>query len=450
MSDNLSLKNTIYAPATLIGAAGLTVFRVSGRAAFDGLKSILKNQSVPPLRQATLCELYHPMTGEILDEALVIAFKTPNSFTGEDVVEYHCHGGRAVANRMLQAFSALNDHRLAEAGEFTRRAFENDRLDLTQAEAVADLIHAQTEMQASLALSQLGGTLRDLYDGWGGQLKNMMAYVEADIDFSDEDVPDALSEAIRPKLKELRVEIASHLDDQHLGERLRDGFKIAIIGAPNAGKSSLMNVLAKRDVAIVTDIAGTTRDVLEVPLNLGGIPVILADTAGLRDTTDTIEGEGISRAKNWAKTADIALILKDGTQKELSIKGLTLETDKIIHVSTKADDKSFKQHDKDDLILSIEQSDTISDLIAHLTETVRSLAFSGQDQTSPKGLITRTRHRNALEEAVIHIDRALEAPEIDMMAEDVRLSLRAIGRITGRVDVEDLLDVIFNDFCIGK
>lgn len=454
MSDNLSLKNTIYAPATLIGAAGLTVFRVSGRAAFTGLTSILKTQDIPAFRQATLCKLYHPVTAELLDEALVITFKTPNSFTGEDVVEYHCHGGRAVANRMLQAFSTLDDHRLAEAGEFTRRAFENDRLDLTQAEAVADLIHAQTEIQASLALSQLGGTLRDLYDGWGTKLKNMMAYVEADIDFADEDVPDALSDAVRPKLKELHGEISTHLDDKNLGERLRDGFKIAIIGAPNAGKSSLMNVLAKRDVAIVTDIAGTTRDVLEVPLNLGGIPVVLADTAGLRDTTDTIEGEGINRAKNWAKTADIALILKDGThlstKTDTYIDDLRLETEKIIHVSTKADHDGFKQHNKSDLSISVHRGETISNLITHLTDIVRSLAFSGDSDSAPRGLITRTRHRSALSEAISHIDRALEAPEIDMMAEDVRLSLRAIGRITGRVDVEDLLDVIFNDFCIGK
>ncbi len=441
--------DTIYAPATLIGAAGLSVFRVSGPHAFESIKALTSLKEIIPNR-AVLKKIKCPKTGSVIDEALILPFKAPHSFTGEDVVEYHLHGGHAVASSFLKAMTYFDHHRMAEAGEFTKRAFENNKIDLTQAEAIGDLIHAQTEAQRALALDQLAGGLKELYEGWADRLKKSLAFIEADIDFSDEDVPDELSTQMRPLLEEIIAAMHMHLDDARQGERLREGIKIAVIGAPNAGKSSLLNKLARRDIAIVTDIAGTTRDVLEVPLNLGGYPVILADTAGLRETEDIVEAEGIKRAKNWAKEADLRVLLFDSLSDPDEETLGFVEGDCLV-CSTKADLGSSHERIKEQkpLALSIQDEALLSAFINTLTDKVKNLMQMGASQQQT-ALITRQRHRNQVEQAKQHLARALIAPHVDMMAEDVRLAMRSLGKITGHVDVEDLLDVIFNEFCIGK
>ncbi len=453
----MSHLDTIYAPATLIGPAGLSVFRVSGSKAFDVLKALsrLDNTKINSHR-AVLTKLYNPETKNKVDEALILPFKGPNSFTGEDVVEFHLHGGHAVANAFIKALQTISGLRMAEPGEFTKRAFENDRIDLTQAEAIADLIHASTEAQHLLALNQLDGNLAKLYMDWALNLKNILAYVEADIDFSDEDVPDELSSVMRPKIEDLILNINKHLDDNNRGERLRDGLRIAIIGAPNAGKSSLINKLAKRDVAIVNERAGTTRDIVEVALNINGFPVIIADTAGLRLTDDEIEEEGISRAKKWAETADFKIALFDSS-KVPDVETVSMLDNETIILSTKTDlspalniVNGTKAH-----AFSTNNEDDLSKLLSVLEEKAKTFfGFSINDnvsrETKNQTLITRQRHRILVEETKEHLSRSLSAPSVDMMAEDVRLAIRSLGKITGQIDVEDLLDVIFNDFCIGK
>lgn len=437
---------TIFAPATAIAPAGLSVFRVSGTNAIKSLEALTGKTDVEP-RKAVLSKILHPKTKQPIDEGLILVFKAPNSFTGEDVVEYQLHGGFAVAHAFLDALSTLDDHRMAEPGEFTKRAFENGRLDLTQAEAVADLIHAETEAQRLLALDQLGGSLKDLYESWQDRLTHSLAYVEADIDFSDEDLPDELASQITPILKELITEIEAHLNDNRRGERLRNGLKIVILGAPNAGKSSLINTLSRRDVAIVTDIAGTTRDVLETHLNIGGYPVIVADTAGLRETDDVVEKEGVKRAQNWAKDADIKIALFAGADKP-DQKTIDMLDENTLCFSSKADlGQTHTSIDGHTVYpLSTTDDNGLDLLLFHVKQFIEKALEKNKDAPT----LTRARHRESLELTVNHLKRALKASHPDMMAEDVRLALRSLGKTTGRVDVEDLLDVIFNDFCIGK
>lgn len=442
--------DTIFAPATLIGASGLTVFRISGPKAFEGLNKVTSINEVVA-NKAILKKIIHPETTQIIDEALILPFKTPHSFTGEDVVEYHLHGGNAVAEAFIKLFETFDGYRMAEPGEFTKRAFENNKIDLTQAEAIGDLIHAQTEAQRMLAVDQLSGGLKDLYQGWAGRLKKSLAFIEADIDFSEEELPDELSAQMKPILQDIITQMHMHLNDARQGERMREGIRIAVIGAPNAGKSSLLNKLARRDIAIVTDIEGTTRDILEVPLNLGGYPVILADTAGLRETEDIVESEGIKRAKNWAKEADLKIILFD-SNKTPDSETLAFIDDTTILCSTKADVTSPHKEisGQKPLALSVEDEALLSDFISFLSTQVQNLMLAGSKTQNPTALITRERHRIQVEQAKEHLARALIAPQLDMMAEDVRLAVRCLGKITGHVDVEDLLDVIFNEFCIGK
>ena len=294
-ADNIAEYPTIYALSSGRGTAGLAVLRLSGLRAFDLLDALTPGRERPPPRQLVRRDFLAPGDGEMLDRGMAVIFPTPASYTGEDVLELHVHGGRAVVDAMLTACGAHAGLRMAEPGEFTRRAFQNGRLDLLAAEAVNDLIQAETSMQRRQAVGQLKGNLGQIYETWRDRLVEMLAHVEAEIDFADEDLGEAPINAIRPKLRQLRRDMAGHLDDKERGERLREGVSIAIVGAPNVGKSSLLNALAKRDVAIVSETAGTTRDVIEVHLDLAGFPVILADTAGLRETADQIEDEGVRR-----------------------------------------------------------------------------------------------------------------------------------------------------------
>ena len=309
MSDD----QTIFAPASAAGKSGVAVFRVSGKDARRAITDLCKPSDVPAPRFAALRDIKHPHSGEVIDRALVLFFPAPHSFTGEDVVEFHTHGGRAVTNAVIDALTVLPAFRLAEAGEFTRRAFENGKMDLTEAEAIADLIHAETEAQRKQALRQLDGALGRIYEDWRARLSRSLAYMEAAIDFADEELPPDMLEKQSVVLRDLRTEIAAHLNDNHRGERLREGFSIAILGAPNAGKSSLLNALAQREAAIVSPTAGTTRDVIEVHLDIGGYAVTLADTAGLRESSDAIESEGIRRAHAHAQQADLKVLVFDGT-----------------------------------------------------------------------------------------------------------------------------------------
>lgn len=430
---------TIFALASGAGRAGVAVLRVSGPRALLTYKNFTHRPVLEP-RLATFSTFRDPQTRELLDKGVAVYFKAPHSFTGEDVVEYHVHGGAAVIRGFLSALARQENCRLAQPGEFTRRAFENGKIDLTAAEAVADLIDAETEAQRAQALDQLSGGLARLYRGWAEQLTKALAHQEADIEFPDEDMPAGVAEKLKPEIAALLAEISAHLDDGHRGERLREGVRVVLLGAPNAGKSSLLNALARRDVAIVSEEAGTTRDVVEAHLDLGGYPVILSDTAGLRDGAGKIEQEGIRRARAAAGGADIKLVLFDGAAPR-DAESLALVDDRAIVVSTKMDVTRGEG-----LGVSTVTGEGMDVLLAALTEKIAALF--AQKSAGPS--LTRERHRLALEETRAALGRSLGAALPELAAEDLRLALRALGGITGTVHVEDLLDRIFKDFCIGK
>jgi tRNA modification GTPase len=367
-----------------------------------------------------------------------LRFSPPHSYTGENVVEFQTHGGPAVVAALLEALAAEPGLRLAEPGEFTRRAVENGRLDLTQAEGIADLVAAETEAQRRQAFGQFEGKLAALYEGWRSDLIRAAAWVEASIDFPDEEIPpDAIAQS-RGAMASIAGEIRAHLNDGRRGEILREGFQVAVIGPPNAGKSSLVNALANRDVAIVSDIPGTTRDVIEVRLDLKGYPVILADTAGLREASGAIEEEGIRRAQARAESADLRLLVLDG-----SLPPPTTLPGADLKVWSKSDLVSVTA--REGLWISSKTGKGLSELIDALAGHAERGMARGE---AP--VVTRARHRHALEESAKSLEQAgpEEAPEL--AAEHLRRALRAIGRITGRVDLDELLDVVFRDFCLGK
>lgn len=440
--------DTIVALATAPGRAGVAVIRISGPAAGAALESLIGRR--PPPRKAVRARFSDPETGALLDDGLVLWFPGPASFTGEDVAELQGHGGRAVIESLLEVLCRLPGVRPAEPGEFTRRAFEHGKMDLTQAEGLADLINAETEAQARQALRQMDGALARLYEGWRGVLVPLLAHIEAFIDFPDEDLPDTLDDTVRGRVAALSDQIRRHLDDGARGERVRDGLYVAVIGPPNAGKSSLVNAIARRDAAIVSATAGTTRDVVEVHLDLGGYATVLADTAGLREAADDIEGEGIRRALARAETADLRIAVFDGEHwPAFDAPTAALVDDRTLVVVNKIDRCSepgpFPIAGQEAMPISVHTGEGMEVLLFALEAEVRERL-----ETRGAPALTRRRHRHALEDCANALDRALTAPGVDLMAEDLRLATRSLGRITGRVDVEDLLDVIFRDFCIGK
>jgi len=441
---------TIYALSSAGGRAGVAVIRVSGPKVIFVLES-LTGRGAPEARRAHLFRLVDPENGVELDQALVLYFVGPNSFTGEDVVEFHVHGGRAVVAGVLGALSRFDGVRVAEPGEFTRRAFENGKLDLTAVEGLADLIDAETEGQRRQALRQMEGALGALYDGWRGRLLKLLAYAEAEIDFADEDLPDDLLSRLGPQLTGLANEIQSHLDDGHRGERLRDGVEVAIVGPPNVGKSSLLNRLARREAAIVSDEAGTTRDVLEVRLDLGGVPVTLADTAGLREAEGLVEKEGIRRGLARAESADLRLVMVARGSDGSLVGNFDLTRAGDLKILNKADKVSGGSGAGLEEVLKISAltGEGVDHLVGVLTEKVEALFGASENP-----VITRARHREGLVDCVEALERArmglVSGLDPALVAEDLRIAMRALGRITGRVDVEDLLDVVFRDFCIGK
>jgi tRNA modification GTPase len=405
---------------------------------------------LPPPRVAQRRRLVDPQSGDALDEGLVLWFPAPRSATGEDVAELHLHGSRAVLAAVMQALARLG-LRLAEPGEFTRRAFLNGKLDLLQAEAIADLAAAETEAQRRQALRQLGGELGDVYRGWRDRLTRILAHLEAAIDFPDEDLPLEIEDGIAGETELLVAEIERHLADGHRGERLRDGIDVAIVGPPNAGKSSLLNRIARRDVAITSPVPGTTRDVIEVAIDLEGYPVVLADTAGLRDSADAIEQEGKRRALQRAEQAEIRLFVFDIAHPADATGAAAWPGADTILVANKIDVVRLPGPDFPPAALPVSAlpvsaltGEGIDRLLTVLGERV------AQTYRIEAPVLTRARHRQALDEAAASLRRSFSAALPELRAEDLRLALRSLGRITGAVDVEDLLDVIFRDFCIGK
>jgi tRNA modification GTPase len=434
--------DTIYAPATAAGRAAIAIIRLSGPEAGPALAALAGG--LPPARVARHVRYRDPESGEELDDGLALWFPGPASVTGEDVAELHLHGSRAVLAAVMDVLSRRGS-RLAEPGEFTRRAFLNDKLDLTQAEAVADLAAAETEAQRRQALRQLDGHLGHLYRGWGERLLQLLAHLEAAIDFPDEDLPPAIEAEVAAGSQALADEIEEHLADRHRGERLRDGIAVAILGPPNAGKSSLLNQLARREAAITSPIAGTTRDIIEVAIDLAGYPVMLADTAGLRDSADIIEQEGLRRALKRAEEAELRLFVFDATRPEDARGVAPWPGPDTLLVANKIDLAATRDRLPDGALpVSALSGEGLPGLIKALISRISKI----YDVEAP--VLTRARHREALETASAALRRSLETELPELRAEDLRLAWRNLGRITGGVDVEDLLDVIFRDFCLGK
>ena len=453
---------TIYALSTAPGRAGIAVIRISGRLARNALHELCRGR-FPASRVASFRRLRHPHTGEVLDEAVVLWLPGPANFTGEDMVELHVHGGRAVVAGVLEALASFG-LRLAEPGEFTRRAFGNGKIDLTEAEGLADLLNAETAFQRRQALAQHCGALRGHYEHWRATLLRAMAYVEASLDFSDEGdiAASAFSEAM-PEVKGLVSELDHALADGRRGEIVREGIQVAIVGAPNVGKSSLLNALAGREVAIVFHEPGTTRDVIEVALDLDGFPFVLRDTAGLRETESPVEQEGIRRALTSAKDADVVLLMYDATTSHpeplpmgegataFLHEGLESETTKTITVVNKIDvaHPDLSRWPQDTLRVSAK---TGQGLDAIRTALVRFAEESFGGSETP--LITRVRHRQEIEHARSALNEFLGSAEAsehpEIAAEHLRAGADALGRLTGRLDVEDVLGQIFSEFCIGK
>jgi tRNA modification GTPase len=400
--------------------------------------------ALPPPRKATLRELVNDR-GELLDRAIVLNFPGPASFTGEDCAELHVHGGKAVVAAVLEHVGRRDGLRAADAGEFTRRAFLNGKLDLTSAEGLADLVSAETELQRRMALVNAEGGQRDLYEGWRKRLLHARALIEAELDFADEaDVPGSVAEDVWSDVSAMRQEIVNHIDGYHAGEIIRDGFRVVLLGPPNAGKSSLLNALAQRDVAIVTEIAGTTRDLVEVSLDLHGLKVIVTDTAGLRDSSDTVERIGIERALKAAKAADLVLKLTDGSP---DVPGFDLADmgGKALSVATKADIASHRTSEFDHIVSLVDGTGLIA-LIEDIGQRAKD-AVSAASGVLP----SRLRQIELLRSCGQHLNLAVETRhELELRAEELRLAADFLGRITGAIDVEDLLGIIFSEFCIGK
>ena len=434
------MNDTIFALSSGGLPSGVAVIRLSGPTAFDICRQIV--DSLPEPRKAALRSL-HRQDGQLLDQGLVLLFPAPASFTGEDCVELQIHGGKAVVSAVLEELATFPGARLAEAGEFSRRAFENGRIDLVEVEGLSDLINAETEMQRRLALEQMTGHVSAIYEGWAERLKFARAMIEAELDFSEEeDVPGSVSDRVWEDMRQLAGEIGDHLVRSKGGEIIREGLKVVISGLPNAGKSTLFNALVQRDAAIVTSIPGTTRDVLQTDIVIDGFPVCLFDTAGLRETDDVVEQLGVRRARTATENADVVLYLHSAelTAHEIQIN----TTGRILHVWTKSD-----IHTKPDdfgIAISADTGDGLDALKSLIVEDAKALTANGLVLASRQRQLTALRAAQAQIETACISDRLT----LDLRAEMLRQAGNELGRITGRVDVEQLLDVIFSQFCIGK
>lgn len=441
----MGARDTICALASGPPPSAIAIIRISGPAIAEIGKTLLAS-GLPQAKRAALTYIYDA-GGALIDQGIVLHARAPHSYTGEDTLELYLHGGPAVVDHALRALTSVPGVRLAEAGEFTRRAFENGKLDLTEAEGVADIIEAETASQKAQALRQLSGGLTDIYDGWREELTGVLALVEVMIDFPDEgDVPEDTLHPILSRLDKVIADIESGLGDRGVGERIRDGFRIAIVGPPNAGKSSILNRLARREAAIVTDIAGTTRDVVEVRLVLGGQVVWIADTAGLRETEDVVEAEGVRRARRAAAEADLRIHVIDGAAP--SPPPGPVEAQDIV-VFNKADLRPVILAPDGALPISAASGEGIGKLESWIAGFV-----SGRAASVEAPVITRARHREKLTAGLSSLKAARSALRDDigaeLAAEDIRMALRDLSSVIGRVDVEDVLGAVFSKFCIGK
>lgn len=437
-----SSTSTIFALATAAGRGAVAIMRISGPLTLQILEQLCN--TVPKARKASVRQLWRRgEQDELLDQALVIWFPGPKSYTGEDSAELHLHAGPAVIDAVADAL-AFYGALPAQAGEFTKRAFVNGQVDLLQAEGISDLVEAETQAQRRQALEQTEGGLSVVYQGWAQKLREVLAFQEALIDFPDEDLPEEVEENLKNTIQTLHQEMTEHLNDAGRGERLRRGLVFAILGAPNAGKSSLLNLLADRDAAIVTEQAGTTRDAIEVRVVLGDVPVTLVDTAGLRETEDLIEAEGIRRAQKIGREADCVLCLTDASvdvwEPEVECD-FWIRTKKDLNVSRETLDRKSNET----LFVSVKTGDGIDHLKQVLAEKARFLTTR---QGPPP--LTRVRHRLGIEECVQHLEEAQRLDWPELRGEELRLAMQSLGRLTGTIGVEDLLDTIFSQFCIGK
>ena len=442
---------TIYALSTGPGISGIAIVRVSGEDTKKVIK-LLTNAELPKPRVATLRKINKINTSELIDEGIILWFPGPESYTGEDMAEFHIHGSKAVIDALHHSISKIENCRLAEAGEFTKLAFQNGKINLLKAESIADLISAETEIQRQQAIKIMNGNSADKFNELREKLLKILSHVEAKIDFPDEDLPEDILKNIKKISNEVILNIKKILDDQKVGERIREGFKIAIIGPTNAGKSSLLNHLSNRDAAIVSEIAGTTRDVIETHLNIDGYPVVVSDTAGIRDSKNEIEKKGIKLALDKAENADLKLIVIDA--KNIDFKGVLKELmdANAILVVNKSDllkeDLNSEIKNYEHVLISVKNNLNVEDLILKIKNKLKNKFITSEDI-----LITRARHRQHLEQSLNYLknfEEKNEAEDFDKAAEDLRLATRHLGMIVGKVDVEEILGSIFNDFCIGK
>ena len=442
---------TIYALSTGPGISGIAIIRISGEDTKRVIK-LLTNAALPEPRVATLRKINKINTSELIDEGIILWFPGTESYTGEDMAEFHIHGSKAVIEALHHSISKIENCRLAEAGEFTKLAFQNGKINLLKAESIADLISAETEIQRQQAIKIMNGKSADKFNSLREKLLKILSHVEAKIDFPDEDLPEDILKNIKKTSNEVILNIKKILDDQKVGERIREGFKIAIIGPTNAGKSSLLNHLSNRDAAIVSEIAGTTRDVIETHLNIDGYPVVVSDTAGIRDSKNEIEKKGIKLALDKAENADLRLIVIDA--KSIDFKGVLKELmdENAILVINKSDllkeDLNSEIKNYEHVLISVKNNLNLEDLILKIKNKLKNKFITSDDI-----LITRERHRQHLEQSLNYLknfEEKNEAEDFDKAAEDLRLATRHLGMIVGKVDVEEILGSIFNDFCIGK
>jgi len=442
---------TIYALSTGPGISGVAIIRVSGKET-DKVIKLLTGKDLPNPRAATLRKINYINTSELIDEGLVLWFPGPQSYTGEDMAEFHVHGSKAVVDAIHSSISNIKNCRLAEPGEFTKLAFQNGKINLLKAESIADLISAETEIQRKQAVRIMNGKSSEKFNDLREKLIKILANIEAKIDFPDEDLPQEILKNINDTSAQVRESIKKILDDQRVGERIRDGLKIAIVGPTNAGKSSLINYLSNREVAIVSEIAGTTRDVIETHLNISGYPVVVSDTAGIRESKNEIEKKGIKLALKRAEDADIKLVVIDPKNVDFtSISNDLLDKDSILVVNKSdlmTEELSHEIKKYDHVLISIKENLNINELIKKIENKLKDKFIMNDDI-----LITRERHRHHLKECLNHLNNFAEknqAEDFDKAAEDLRLATRHLGKIVGKIDVEEILGSIFNDFCIGK
>ena len=440
----------IYALSSGRGPSGIAIVRISGSETLKICQNLTKSKDIKS-NEVNFCKFYDPKNGNVIDpEALLLWFPGPNSYTGEDLAELQIHGSNAVINALLRVLSEQKNCRLAEPGEFTKIAFQNDKIDLLKAESIGDLIHSETELQRQQAIKLVQGNASNYYNDLREKIIKSLAFIEAKIDFAEEDLPEKVLKDAHKSIKEIHSEITKIIEDNKVGEKIRDGFRVSITGEVNAGKSSLLNLLSKREVAIVSDEAGTTRDVIETYLNLDGYPVILADTAGIRDAKNEVEKKGISLALGKSKEADLNIVVIDNSSKKINKEIQSMINKDTIILLNKSDvsDKQNHKFDVETVLASVKNNKNIDKLI-NLVKAKLSKKFSSNNSA----LITRERHRIKLNECLKEIDKFLKKDQnkdLELAAEDLRMATRHLGSIVGKVDVEEILGSIFKDFCIGK